>query len=74
MSEASCEESRERGGEKNACLQTGTNRGLFFKYKASGGRKFPLAKSLIILLEVNKFCNIPSIASCPDCVKRTKVK
>ena len=49
MSEASREESGERRGDENACPQTGTNRGLFFKYAAFGGRELPLAKSLISL-------------------------
>ena len=63
MSEASREENGERGGEENACQQTGTNRGLFFKYAASGGGEFLLAKSLISLFEVNKLCKIiPSVA------------
>ena len=65
----------ERDGEENACRQTGTNRGLFFKYAASGGREFPLAKSLISLFEVNKLCKIiPSVASCQDCVEKPEAK
>ena len=55
------------GGEENACQQTSTNRGLFFKYAVSGGREFPLAKSLISLFEVNKLCKIiPSVALCEE--------
>ena len=75
MSKASCEENGESGQEENACPQTGTNRGLFLKYTASGYHEFPLAKSLISLFEVNKLCKIiPSVASCQDCVKKPKVK
>ena len=67
VSEASREEIGERGGEENACRQTGTNRGLFFKYAASGGREFLLAKILISLFEVNKLCKIiPSVALCEE--------
>ena len=71
MSEPSREDNGERGGEEDACPQTGTNQGLFFKYTASGGRKFPLAKSLISLFKVNSLYKIiPSVTSCQDCVKK----
>ena len=55
------------GGEENACQQTSTIRGLFFKYAVYGGCEFPLGKSLISLFEVNKLCKvIPSVALCEE--------
>ena len=67
MSEVSRRENGERRGEENAHRQTGTNRGLFFKYAASGGREFLLARSLISLFEVNKLCKIiPSVELCEE--------
>ena len=61
------------GGEENACQQTGTNRGLFFKYATSGGREFPLAKRLISFFKVNKLCKIiPSIALCKEAGSEAK--
>ena len=56
-----------RGEGRRTPVQTGTNRGLFFKYAVSGDREFPLAKSLIYLFKVNKLCKIiPSVALCED--------
>ena len=73
MSEASREENGETGGEENACQQTGTNRGLFFKYATSGGREFLLAKGLISMFEVNKLCKIiPSVALCEEAGSEAK--
>ena len=71
MGEASREENGERGGEENACQQTGTNRGLFFKYAASGGGEFLLAKGLISLFEVNKLWKLFQASRC---VKKPEAK
>ena len=77
MSEASREENGERGGEKNACQQTGTNRGYFSNARPLEAANFHWLKvlSLNSLFEVNKLCKIiPSVASCQDCVKKPEAK
>ena len=48
MSEASREENGERGGEENACQQTGTNRGYFSNARPLEAANFHWLKVLIL--------------------------